>query len=192
ALPLIVGGVCIITSIIGTYMVRLGSSGSIMGALYKGFWTTAILAVPAIYFATHYALGALNAVIGGAAHGRNVDRAAAVAIQAVGEGFTGMDLFWCMMIGLGVTGLLVWITEYYTGTNYRPVKSIAQASVTGHGTNVIQGLAISLEATALPTLVIVIAVIASYQLAGIIGVAFAATSLLALAGMVVALDAYGP
>ena len=103
-----------------------------------------------------------------------------------------MDLFWCMMIGLAVTGLLVWITEYYTGTNYRPVKSIAKASETGHGTNVIQGLAISLESTALPTLVIVVAVIATYQLAGIIGVAFAATSLLALAGMVVALDAYGP
>lgn len=192
ALPLIVGGVCIVTSIIGTYMVRLGKGGSIMGALYKGFWTTAILAVPAIYFATRYALGDLDAVIGGAADATNIDVAASVATQAVGDGFTGMDLFWCMMIGLGVTGLLVWITEYYTGTNYRPVKSIAQASVTGHGTNVIQGLAISLESTALPTIVIVVAVIASYQLAGIIGVAFAATSLLALAGMVVALDAYGP
>lgn len=192
ALPLIVGGVCIITSIIGTYMVRLGKGGSIMGALYKGFWTTAILAVPAIYVATSYALGDLNAVIGGAADAVNIDVGAEVAVQAVGEGFTGMDLFWCMMIGLGVTGLLVWITEYYTGTNYRPVKSIANASVTGHGTNVIQGLAISLESTALPTIVIVVAVIASYQLAGIIGVAFAATSLLALAGMVVALDAYGP
>ncbi|MBX3593443.1 sodium-translocating pyrophosphatase [Sphingomonas sp.] len=173
ALPLIVGGVCIITSIIGTYMVRLGSSGSIMGALYKGFWTTAILAVPAIWFASSYALGDLNAKIGD-------------------QAYTGMDLFWCMMIGLAVTGLLVWITEYYTGTNYRPVKSIAKASVTGHGTNVIQGLAISLEATALPTIVIVIAVIGAFQLAGIIGVAFAATALLALAGMVVALDAYGP
>lgn len=192
ALPLIVGGVCIVTSIIGTYMVRLGGSQSIMGALYKGFWTTAILAVPAIYFASSYALGDLNAVIGGAADATNVDVATSVATRAVGEGFTGMDLFWCMMIGLGVTGLLVWITEYYTGTNYRPVKSIAKASVTGHGTNVIQGLAISLESTAMPTIVIVVAVIASYQLAGIIGVAFAATSLLALAGMVVALDAYGP
>lgn len=192
ALPLLVGGVCIITSIIGTYMVRLGKGQSIMGALYKGFWTTVILAVPAIYFATQYALVDLNAVIGGPADATNVDVAASVAVQAVGEGFTGMDLFWCMMIGLGVTGLLVWITEYYTGTNYRPVKSIAKASETGHGTNVIQGLAISLESTALPTIVIVVAVIASYQLAGIIGVAFAATSLLALAGMVVALDAYGP
>jgi len=173
SLPLIVGGVCIITSIIGTYMVRLGKSQSIMGALYKGFWTTAILAVPAIWFATQYTLGDLHAPIGNAS-------------------YTGMDLFWCMMIGLAVTGLLVWITEYYTGTNYRPVRSIAKASETGHGTNVIQGLAISLESTALPTIVIVVAVIASFQLAGIIGVAFAATSLLALAGMVVALDAYGP
>ncbi len=173
ALPLIVGGVCIITSIIGTYMVRLGGSQSIMGALYKGFWTTAILAIPAIWFATQYTLGDLNAAIGD-------------------QAFTGMDLFWCMMIGLGVTGALVWITEYYTGTQYRPVRSIAKASETGHGTNVIQGLAISLESTALPTIVIVVAVIASFQLAGIIGVAFAATSLLALAGMVVALDAYGP
>ncbi len=187
ALPLIVGGVCIITSIIGTYMVRLGG-GSIMGALYKGFWTTAILAVPAIFFATSYTLGDLNTPLGGAtaADGVIVDPATAALA------FTGMDLFWCMMIGLGVTGLLVWITEYYTGTNYRPVKSIAKASVTGHGTNVIQGLAISLESTAMPTIVIVVAVIATFQLAGIIGVAFAATALLALAGMVVALDAYGP
>ncbi|MCP3729565.1 sodium-translocating pyrophosphatase [Sphingomonas sp. MG17] len=192
ALPLLVGGVCIITSIIGTYMVRLGKGQSIMGALYKGFWTTVILSIPAIYFATQYVLGDLNAVIGGPADATNVDVAASVAAQAVGDGFTGMDLFWCMMIGLGVTGLLVWITEYYTGTNYRPVRSIAKASETGHGTNVIQGLAISLESTAMPTIVIVVAVIASYQLAGIIGVAFAATSLLALAGMVVALDAYGP
>ncbi len=199
ALPLIVGGVCIITSIIGTYMVRLGKSQSIMGALYKGFWTTAILSVPAIWFATQYTLGDMNAVIGALP----VDPSAflepsdaitpeAAAGLASGAQFTGMSLFLCMMIGLAVTGLLVWITEYYTGTNYRPVKSIAKASVTGHGTNVIQGLAISLESTALPTLVIVVAVIAAYQIAGIIGVAFAATSLLALAGMVVALDAYGP
>lgn len=174
-LPLIVGGVCIITSIIGTYLVRLGGKQSIMGAMYKGFWTTVILSVPAIFFATQYVLGDM-----------------AAPIQAGAISFTGAKLFWCMMIGLAVTGLLVWITEYYTGTNYRPVKSIAKASTTGHGTNVIQGLAISLESTALPTLVIVVAVIATFQLAGIIGVAFAATSLLALAGMVVALDAYGP
>src|SRR3546814_903874 len=106
--------------------------------------------------------------------------------------FTGMGLFWCAMVGLAVTGLLVWITEYYTGTNFRPVRSIAKASETGHGTNVIQGLAISLESTALPTFVIVVAVVVAYQLAGVIGIAFAATAMLALAGMVVALDAYGP
>ncbi|HEU4961767.1 MAG TPA: sodium-translocating pyrophosphatase, partial [Sphingomonas sp.] len=189
SLPLLVGGVCIITSIIGTYMVRLGANGSIMGALYKGFWTTAILSVPAIWLVTSWALGDLNAAIGGTAF---LDAAGGALPVSAAEAATGWDLFWCMMIGLAVTGLLVWITEYYTGTNYRPVRSIARASVTGHGTNVIQGLAISLESTALPTLVIVVAVIASYQLAGIIGVAFAATSLLALAGMVVALDAYGP
>jgi K(+)-stimulated pyrophosphate-energized sodium pump len=179
SLPLAVGGICILTSIIGTYFVRLGASNSIMGALYKGFWTTAVLSVAGIYYVTWQLFGGdMNASIGG--------------VEGISAGYTGMQLFWCMLIGLVVTGLLVWITEYYTGTNFRPVKSIAKASVTGHGTNVIQGLAVSLESTALPTLVIVVAVIATYQIAGIIGVAFAATSLLALAGMVVALDAYGP
>jgi K(+)-stimulated pyrophosphate-energized sodium pump len=192
SLPLIVGGVCIVTSIIGTYAVRLGKGQSIMGALYKGFWTSVILAVPAIYVATAYTLGDMNAVLGGAREAAGVDVAGSVARQAVGGGFTGMDLFWCMMVGLALTGVLVWITEYYTGTAYRPVRSIAKSSETGHGTNVIQGLAISLESTALPTLAIVISVIATYQLAGVIGVAFGATSMLALAGMVVALDAYGP
>ncbi|MFT3965978.1 MAG: sodium-translocating pyrophosphatase [Sphingobium sp.] len=178
SLPLVVGGICIITSIIGTYFVRLGSSNNIMGALYKGFWATALLSVAGIYYVTWQTFGDMHRVIGADLDGTG--------------GYTGLSLFWCMLIGLAVTGLLVWITEYYTGTNFRPVKSIAKASVTGHGTNVIQGLAISLESTALPTLVIVVAVIATYQIAGIIGVAFAATSLLALAGMVVALDAYGP
>jgi K(+)-stimulated pyrophosphate-energized sodium pump len=173
SLPLIVGGVCIITSIIGTYFVRLGKNQSIMGALYKGFWTSVILAIPAIYFAEQYTIGDMNTLI-------------------AGSSFTGMDLFWCMMVGLALTGALVWITEYYTGTNYRPVRSIAKASETGHGTNVIQGLAVSLESPALPTLAIVISVIACYQFAGVMGVAFGATSMLALAGMVVALDAYGP
>ncbi len=194
SLPLLIGGVCIITSIIGTYMVRLGK-GSIMGALYKGFWTTAILSVPAIYFATQYVLGDMNAMIGAAGFldpGTDTVLAPAVDSTAGGAGLTGMKLFWCMLIGLGLTGALVWITEYYTGTNYRPVKSIAKASVTGHGTNVIQGLAISLEATALPTIVILISFVGAYELAGIIGIAFAATSLIALTGMVVALDAYGP
>ena len=178
SLPLIVGGVCIITSIIGTYMVRLGSSNAIMGALYKGFWTTAILSVPAIFYVTWRTLGDMNAVFGADLDGQG--------------GYTGMALFWSMMVGLGVTGLIVWITEYYTGTNYRPVRSIAKASETGHGTNVIQGLAVSLEATALPTLVICAGIIIAHSLAGLIGIAFAATAMLALAGMVVALDAYGP
>jgi K(+)-stimulated pyrophosphate-energized sodium pump len=178
SLPLAVGGICIITSIIGTYFVRLGSSQSIMGALYKGFWATAILSIGAIYYVCHQVLGDLNAVFGADLDGTG--------------GYTGMALFWSMMVGLGVTGLLVVITEYYTGTNYRPVRSIAKASETGHGTNVIQGLAISLESTAMPTLVIVVGIIISHQLAGLIGIAFAATAMLALAGMVVALDAYGP
>ncbi|RVT92579.1 sodium-translocating pyrophosphatase [Sphingomonas crocodyli] len=174
-LPLIIGGVCIITSIIGTYMVRLGKTESIMGALYKGFWTTAILSVPAIWAVTQWTVGDMNAPIG-----------------VGGVDFPAINLFWSSMVGLAVTGLLVWITEYYTGTNYRPVRSIAKASETGHGTNVIQGLAISLEATALPTLVICVGIIVAYQLAGLIGIAFGATAMLALAGMVVALDAYGP
>lgn len=179
SLPLAVGGISIITSIIGTYMVRLGKSQSIMGALYKGFITTAVLSIPGIYYVTWQVLGGdMNMVIGA---------------DLAGEGgFTGMDLFWSMMVGLGVTGLIIWITEYYTGTEYRPVRSIAKASETGHGTNVIQGLAISLEATALPTLVIVIGMVIAFQLAGGLGIAFAATAMLALAGMVVALDAYGP
>ncbi|MEL7686248.1 sodium-translocating pyrophosphatase [Citromicrobium bathyomarinum] len=176
SLPLLIGGACIVTSIIGTYFVRLGRKQNIMGAMYKGFLVTAILAIPAIYAVTAWALGDMGAEIGG------------------GEltTFTGMDLFWSAMVGLVITGLIIWITEYYTGTEYRPVRSIAKASETGHGTNVIQGLAISLEATALPTLVIVAGIIVAYMLAGLIGIAYAATAMLALAGMVVALDAYGP
>jgi K(+)-stimulated pyrophosphate-energized sodium pump len=174
-LPLLVGGVCVVASIVGTYFVRLGKSGSIMGAMYKGFLVTALLSAVAIYFAAQYALGDLGATIT-AGHTR----------------FTGMDLVWCMLLGLVITGLIIWITEYYTGTNYRPVRSIAKASETGHGTNVIQGLAISLESTALPTLVICAGIIVAYSLAGLMGIAFAATAMLALAGMVVALDAYGP
>ncbi|WP_336957930.1 sodium-translocating pyrophosphatase [Sphingobium aquiterrae] len=178
SLPLIVGGVCIITSIIGTYMVRLGAGQSIMGALYKGFWTTALLSIPAIFYVTWRTLGDMHTPFGTDLDGSG--------------GYTGMQLFWSMMVGLGVTALLVVITEYYTGTGYRPVRSIARASETGHGTNVIQGLAISLESTALPTLVICIGIIVAHQFAGLIGIAFAATAMLALAGMVVALDAYGP
>jgi K(+)-stimulated pyrophosphate-energized sodium pump len=191
SLPLIIGGVCILTSIIGTYLVRLGSKQSIMGALYKGFWTTAVLSIPAIFYVMWQTLGGdMNAVIGSATEAAGTDVATDVA-RTTG-GFTGWDLFWCSLVGLAVTGLIVWITEYYTGTNYRPVRSIAKSSQTGHGTNVIQGLAISLESTALPTLVICVGIIVSYQLAGLIGIAFAATAMLALAGMVVALDAYGP
>ena len=177
-LPLLSGGVCILTSVIGTYFVRLGKGGSIMGALYKGFIVTALLSIPALWFATQAVFPDMEATIA------LNDGAATI--------FNGRELFYCMLVGLAVTGLIVWITEYYTGTGYRPVQSIAKASDSGHGTNVIQGLAISMESTALPTLVIVAGIIGSYQLAGLIGIAFAATAMLALAGMVVALDAYGP
>jgi len=175
SLPLLIGGVCVLTSILGTYFVRLGGGTNIMGAMYKGFGITAVTSAVAIFFATRYALGDLNATI-----------------TAGSTSFTGMALYWCMLLGLVITGLIIWITEYYTGTNYRPVRSIAKASETGHGTNVIQGLAISLESTALPTLVICAGIIIAFSLAGLMGIAFAATAMLALAGMVVALDAYGP
>jgi K(+)-stimulated pyrophosphate-energized sodium pump len=186
-LPLLACGVCIITSIIGTYFVRLGG-GSIMGALYKGLIVTGVLSVPALWFATQAIFPDMNAVIGadGAVAGE------ALKVAGVEGGFTGAALFYCMLIGLVVTALIVWITEYYTGTDYRPVQSIAKASDSGHGTNVIQGLAVSMESTALPTLVIVAGIIATFKLGGLIGIAFAATAMLALAGMIVALDAYGP
>jgi len=197
SLPLLIGGACIVTSVIGTYFVKLGRKQSIMGAMYKGFLVTAVLSIPAIYAVMAWALGDMNTLIGASI----VSETATVALgdtlvteqatEVIG-GFTGMDLFWCSMLGLAITGLIIWITEYYTGTEYRPVRSIAKASETGHGTNVIQGLAISLEATALPTLVIVAGIIIAYLLAGLMGIAYAATAMLALAGMVVALDAYGP
>ncbi|HZF46777.1 MAG TPA: sodium-translocating pyrophosphatase [Sphingomonadaceae bacterium] len=173
ALPLLIGGVCIVTSIIGTYFVRLGKSNNVMGAMYKGFLVSAVLAIPAIWWATSTALGSMETIL-------------------PGTDFNGRALFYCSLLGLVITGLIIWITEYYTGTNFRPVRSIAKASETGHGTNVIQGLAVSLEATALPTIVIVAGIIIAYQLAGLIGIAYGATAMLALAGMVVALDAYGP
>jgi K(+)-stimulated pyrophosphate-energized sodium pump len=169
--PLAIAGVCIITSIIGTFFVRLGASQSIMGALYKGFIATAILSLFAIAGVTH------TLVTFG---------------PIAGVAFTGAHLYVCAVVGLAVTGLIIWITEYYTGTNFRPVKSIAAASVTGHGTNIIQGLAISLEATALPAIVIIAGILVAYGLAGLFGIAIAVTSMLALAGMVVALDAFGP
>src|SRR6187399_1083311 len=173
ALPLLIGGVCIVTSILGTYFVRLGGGKNIMGAMYKGFLVTAVTSIPAIWWAISYALGDMEAAIGT-------------------ESYNGRILFYCALLGLVITGLIIWITEYYTGTNYRPVKSIAKASETGHGTNVIQGLAISMESTALPTLVICTGIIIAFKLAGLMGIAYAATAMLALAGMVVALDAYGP
>ena len=193
ALPLLIGGACIVTSIVGTYFVRLGKGTNVMGAMYKGFIVTAVLAVPLIYLVTQFALGDMTTPIGGENLG-NVDTSAPLAEEGTASiaPFTGMDLFWCSLLGLVITGLIIWITEYYTGTNYRPVRSIAKSSETGHGTNVIQGLAISLESTALPTIVIVAGIIIAYQLAGLIGIAYAATAMLALAGMVVALDAYGP
>ncbi len=173
-LPLVIGAICIVTSIIGTYFVRLGKSQNIMGALYKGFIVTSLLSVIALYFG-------LNAVF-------PMD-----TVITVGErSFTGMDLYLSGLVGLALTGLIIWITEYYTGTHYRPVQSIAKASQTGHGTNVIQGLAVSLESTALPAIVIAVAIIVAFKLAGVMGLGFAATTMLALAGFVVALDAYGP
>ncbi|HET7912761.1 MAG TPA: sodium-translocating pyrophosphatase, partial [Pseudolabrys sp.] len=169
--PLAIGGACIVTSIIGTFFVRLGRNQSIMGALYKGFIASALLSLVAIWFVTDSLIGFGR--IGGA-------------------NFTGQALYICAIVGLVVTGLIIWITEYYTGTNFRPVKSIASASVTGHGTNIIQGLAVSLEATALPALVIIAGILVAYAQAGLFGIAIAVTSMLALAGMVVALDAFGP
>ena len=173
--PLAIGAVCIPASIIATFFVRLGASQSIMGALYKGFFASAVLSLVGIGVVTHllFGFGAPLKTTGGLT-------------------FTAAQLFYCGVVGLIVTGLIVWITEYYTGTNFRPVKSIAAASVTGHGTNIIQGLAVSMEATALPAIVIIAGIIVAYTLAGLFGLAIAVTTMLALAGMVVALDAFGP
>ncbi|MBS56556.1 MAG: sodium-translocating pyrophosphatase [Rickettsiales bacterium] len=172
--PLSIAGVCTIASIIGTYFVKLGKSENIMMALYKGFFVSAILSAVFLYFITDHVVG-MN-----------------TSLENIGEGITGMSLFYCGLIGLIITGLIIWVTEYYTGTNFRPVQSIAKSSTTGHGTNVIQGLAISLEATALPAIIIVAGIIITHSIAGLFGIAIAVTTMLALAGMVVALDAYGP
>ncbi len=173
--PMAIGGSCLVASIIGTFFVRLGSSQSIMGALYKGFIASAILSLIFIYPVTQVVLGDMSKEF------------------TFGDTtFSGTSLYICSIIGIVITGLLIWITEYYTGTNYRPVQSVAKASTTGHGTNVIQGLAVSMEATALPALVIVVGIVMTFQLAGLFGIAIAVTAMLALAGMVVALDAYGP
>jgi K(+)-stimulated pyrophosphate-energized sodium pump len=172
--PLAICGVCIITSIIGTFFVKLGANNSIMGALYKGLVATGLLSIVGLAIATQLTVGW-----------------GSIGVIA-GQTVAGWALFVCGLIGLVVTGLIVVITEYYTGSGKRPVVSIAQASVTGHGTNVIQGLAVSLESTALPAIVIVAAIIATFQLAGLFGTAIAVTTMLGLAGMIVALDAFGP
>jgi K(+)-stimulated pyrophosphate-energized sodium pump len=169
--PLGIGGICIITSIAGTFFVRLGKSQSIMGALYKGFIASAVLSLFGIWYITYRLVG-----FG----------------PIAGVEYTGTSLYICAVVGLVVTGLIIWITEYYTGTNFRPVKAIAASSVTGHGTNIIQGLAISLESTALPCIVIIAGILVAYGQAGLFGIATAVTAMLALAGMVVALDAFGP
>ena len=172
--PLTIGGVCILASIVGTFFVRLGSSGNIMMALYKGLVGTAVIAALALWPLTDWLIGI------------------STEYSAAGQVFSGRELYYCGLIGLAVTGLLVWITEYYTSTQYRPVKNIANASTTGHATNIIQGLAISMEATALPVLVICCGIVGAYLYAGLFGISIAATTMLALAGVVVALDAYGP
>jgi K(+)-stimulated pyrophosphate-energized sodium pump len=172
--PLVIGAACVVTSIIGTFFVKLGASNSIMGALYKGFIMTTILSVVVLWPVTDYMIGM------------------ATELKVGDLTFTGMELFLSGVTGLGVTGLIIWITEYYTGIDYRPVRSIASASTTGHGTNVIQGLAVSMEATALPALVIIGGIIIAFNLAGLFGIAVAGTTMLAVAGMVVALDAFGP
>ncbi|WP_421398468.1 sodium-translocating pyrophosphatase [Agrobacterium fabrum] len=172
--PLAICGACILTSIAGTFFVKLGTNNSIMGALYKGLIATGIFSVAGLAVATYATVG--WGTIG----------------TVAGMEITGTNLFFCGLVGLVVTALIVVITEYYTGTNKRPVNSIAQASVTGHGTNVIQGLAVSLESTALPAIVIVGGIIGTYQLGGLFGTGIAVTAMLGLAGMIVALDAFGP
>jgi K(+)-stimulated pyrophosphate-energized sodium pump len=172
--PLAIAGMSIVTSIIGTFFVRLGKSNNIMGALYKGVIATVVLSLIGLYPLTDWMIGLTNEISSG------------------GMTYTGMTLFYCGIVGLAVTGLMIWITEYYTGTNFRPVQSIAKSSVTGHGTNVIQGLAISMESTALPALVICGGIVVTYMLAGLFGIAIAVSTMLSLAGMVVALDAFGP
>jgi K(+)-stimulated pyrophosphate-energized sodium pump len=174
-LPLVIGGVCIIASVIGTFFVRLGRTGNIMAALYKGLVVSGVISAALIAVVIAELIGFETPVT-----------------MSTGAATTGGGLFGCCLVGLAVTGLLVWITEYYTSTAYRPVRSIALASITGHGTNVIQGLAVSMEATAMPVIVICIGIIVSYLIAGLFGIAVAATTMLALAGMIVALDAYGP
>ena len=174
-LPLAICGICVVTSIIGSFFVRLGKSQNIMGALYQGLIVTGVLSVGALWLVIDQLLPG-NAVI----------------TASNGLDITAMELFWSGLVGLLVTAAIVVITEYYTGSNFRPVRSVANASVSGHGTNVIQGLAVSLESTALPALTIIVGIVASYQLAGLFGIAIATTTMLGVAGMIVALDAFGP
>ena len=180
-LPLAIGGACVVTSIAGTYFVKLGQDNNIMNALYKGLIATGVLSLIALIPVLWWTFGDMGAELG-----------TADAEGVVLRSFTPWSLFFCGVAGLIITALIVVITEYYTATGKRPVNSIAEASVTGHGTNVIQGLAVSLEATALPALVIVVGIVVTYNLAGLFGIAFAVTTMLALAGMIVALDAFGP
>ncbi len=172
-LPLAICGICIVTSIIGSFFVRLGKSGNIMGALYQGLIVTGVLSVAAVWWV-------INSLLPGA-----VETSGGLLIQP-------MNLFWSGVVGLLVTAAIVVVTEFYTGTGFRPVKSVANASVSGHGTNVIQGLAVSLESTALPALTIIVGIVSAYQLAGLFGIAIATTTMLGVAGMIVALDAFGP
>jgi len=178
--PLVIGGVCLLASIAGTFFVKLGPKKNIMGALYKGFWGAAGISLVALVPATWVVLGfgatGFEAMVG----------------DTVVAEFGGRQVYYCTIVGLAVTGALMWITEYYTGTNFRPVKSIAKSSTTGHGTNVIQGLAVSMEATALPVLVICAGILFAYFSAGLYGIGVAATTMLAMTGLVVSLDAYGP
>ncbi len=172
-LPLAICAVCIVTSIVGSFFVRLGKSNNIMGALYKGLIVTGVLSIGAVWWV-------INQMVTGP------------IVTASGLEIQPMALFWSGMVGLAVTAAIVVVTEYYTGSGFRPVRSVANASVSGHGTNVIQGLAVSLEATALPALTIIVGIVASFQLAGLFGIAIATTTMLGVAGMIVALDAFGP